>query len=177
MKENVSTHNQESDVKDWQHELQQCQLDLAAAQAKLREAQDKYTYLLADWENFRRRIEKERGQWSVNAQAAIFTDIIGIVDDFERAFADLDKQSSDTNMHSRFQGFELIYKAFLKILAKYGVEEIQQMDTFDPALHEAVIEVPDSGKPAGTIIAVLQKGYTFKGQVIRPARVSVASDL
>jgi molecular chaperone GrpE len=119
MEDQHANNNQESAVIDYQHQLQQCQIDLAASNEKLRESREKYTYLLADWDNFKRRMEKERAQWIVNAQAAVFTDVLGIVDDFERAFNDINAKGLPEELKTRFQGFELIHKSFLKLLAKY----------------------------------------------------------
>ena len=98
-------------------------------------------------------------------------DIVAIVDDFDRAFNDLKKTGS---LDARLSGFEFIYKALHKLLAMYGVEEITQTEQFDPEIHEAISYEPVHDKASGTIIAVLEKGYRFKGTVLRPAKVSVA---
>lgn len=68
----------------------------------------------------------------------------------------------------------MIAKALHKLLAAHGVEEIKQVTIFDPMLHEALVQVEMPGQPSGSIVEVLQKGYMFKGEVLRPAKVSVA---
>lgn len=131
--------------------------------AELAQAKERLLYLTADFDNYRRRVEKEKLQWSQFAQEAILKDLIALVDDFDRSASEL----------AGNVGFELIYKACKKMLQKYGVEEITQVTTFDPHLHEAIMSVPAEGKEPGTIVQVFQKGYMFKGAVLRPAQVSV----
>ena len=155
-------------------EEQACTTELVACQEKLAKSAERLAYLTADFENFRRRTEKDRAQWSQAAQVAVLMDVVAIFDDFERAFTDLTKQQLPAELKSYFAGFELIYKAFLKLLTKYGIEEISAMSLFDPEYHEAVMQVANSDKEPGSIVAVLQKGYTYKGSVLRPAKVSVA---
>ena len=141
-----------------QNKEQACQQELAHVKERL-------GYLTADFDNFRRRTEKDRAQWMQSAQAAVLTDLIAIVDDFDRAFASGTEQLS---------GFELIHKSLVKLLIKYGIEEIRQLSTFDPLLHEAVMQVTAPDAQPGTIVTVFQKGYMLKGVVLRPATVSVA---
>jgi molecular chaperone GrpE len=130
------------------------------------EWKDRCLLTAADFENFKRRSEKERISWITNTQATILADVIGLVDDFERAFA----QPADTSR----EGFELIYKSLQKILNKYGVQEIKEITEFDPNLHEAIMQVESADHQSGQIVQVLQKGYRFKEQILRPAKVSVA---
>ncbi|GMU19631.1 MAG: protein GrpE [Candidatus Babeliales bacterium] len=132
------------------------------------EWKDRCLRTAAEFENYKRRSEKERVLWITNTQASILTDVIGLVDDFERAFANKDETCS-------LQGFELIYKSLQKILEKYGVQEIKEVTEFDPNLHEAIMQVESPDHKAGQIVQVLQKGYRFKDQILRPAKVSVAN--
>ncbi len=148
--------------------------ELVVCQEKLAKTTEKLAYLTADFENFRRRTEKERVQWAHAAQVSVLMDMVTIFDDFERAFTDLSKQQLPAELKSYFSGFELIYKAFLKLLAKYGIQEITETGTFNPEYHEAVMQVANSDKEPGSVVAVLQKGYTYKDTVLRPAKVSVA---
>lgn len=152
-----SRENQNSAI---EQQLQECI-------AQKDEWKDRCLRTAAEFENFKRRSEKERVLWITNTQAAVLTDIIGLVDDFERAFAAKDKNTS-------LQGFELIYKSLQKILEKYGVQEIKEVAEFDPNLHEAIMQVESPDHQAGQIVQVLQKGYRFKDQILRPAKVSVA---
>lgn len=122
----------------------------------------------ADFENYKKRADKERALWATAAQSAVLSDLIAIVDDFDRAFASLG-QKNESNA-----GFELIYKALQKLLEKYGVQEMKEVATFNPEKHEAINQVESADHKSGDIVQVLQKGYTFKNEVLRPAKVSVA---
>lgn len=142
-------------------------LELKECQTQRDEWKDRCLRTVADFENFKRRVEKEKMMWIASAQSSIIQDLLSIVDDFDRAFA----QEQNT---ANTQGFALIYKAFAKLLEKYGVQEIKDLTHFDPTYHEAIMQVESSDHKPGDIVQVLQKGYTFKGEVLRPAKVSVA---
>lgn len=122
---------------------------------------------VAEFENYKKRIEKEKTVWIISAKSSVLNDILTIIDDFERAFA----QSESTSIPA---GFELIYKAFQKFLENQGVQEISSVLEFDPILHEAIMQVSSEQHAPNHIVQVLQKGYMFKGAVLRPAKVSVA---
>ena len=151
--------NQENTNPSLEHQLNECLLQKD-------EWKDRCMRTAAEFENFKRRSEKERVQWITNTQASVLTDVLAIVDDFERALAQPADQSRE--------GFELIYKSLQKILQKYGVQEIKENTEFDPTLHEAIMQVESADHQAGQIVQVLQKGYRFKEQILRPAKVSVA---
>lgn len=131
------------------------------------EWKDRCLRTAADFENYKKRAEKERSVWITSAQSSILSDLLNIVDDFDRAFAQAQEDKS-------LAGFALIHKEFQKFLEKHGVMEMQQTMQFDPHLHEAIMHVESPEQESGSIVQVLQKGYMFKGQVLRPARVSVA---
>lgn len=156
--------NQESTNENQNPSLEQ---QLTECHAQKDEWKDRCLRTAAEFENFKRRSEKERVSWITNTQAAVLTDILEIVDDFDRAIAA--KQENAT-----VPGFELIYKSFQKILQKYGVQEIKENTDFDPSLHEAIMQVDSADHQSGHIVQVLQKGYRFKDQILRPAKVSVA---
>jgi molecular chaperone GrpE len=140
----------------------------------LKEYKNRYLYLNADFDNYRKRVEKERIQWLSSAQATVLTDVLPIVDDFERALQQLQAQQLPQEIQSHLTGVELIAKALQKLLKKYEVEEITDVTTFNPEFHEAVMQVKAEGHPSGSIVSVFQKGYKHKGLILRPAQVSVA---
>lgn len=144
-------------------------------QNKYDQLQAKFLYLNADFDNFRRNVTKERAQWMQTAQGKILESLLQIVDDFDRARADL-KNAEDLSEAEklRLEGFDLIYKSFLKILEKYEVVEIKADGEFSPLHHEAVMQVASDDIDSGNIVEVFQKGYTHKNSVLRPAKVSVA---
>lgn len=143
-----------------EHQLNECLVEKD-------EWKDRCLRTAADFENFKRRSEKERISWITNTQSAMLNDLLSVVDDFERAFSTKDQASS-------LEGFTMIYKSFQKLLDKYGVQEIKEIAEFDPNLHEAIMQVESGDHQAGQIVQVLQKGYRFKEQILRPAKVSVA---
>lgn len=148
-------------------ELQTCQKELA-------HYKERYAYLMSDFENHRRREVTETANRIARAQQAIFIDLVQIVDNFERAFAEAATQQGD--LQARLAGFEMIYKELLKLLEKHGVKQmtITEDELFDPEFHEALMHVQQEGKSSGQVVQVLQKGYLYKGAVLRPAHVSVA---
>lgn len=152
--------SQENQKPTIEHRLNECLLEKD-------EWKNRCLLTAADFENFKRRTEKERVLWITNTQATILTDVIGIVDDFERAF-------TTQNEAIPLEGFQMIYKSFQKLLEKYGVQDIKEISEFDPNLHEAIMQVESPDHQAGQIVQVLQKGYRFKDQILRPAKVSVA---
>lgn len=152
-------------------ELVQCLAEVDRLNKELMRAKEQHIYALADLDNARKRYERELSQAIQASQAKVLRDLLAIVDDFDRAFAELKKSGQ---LDARLSGFEFIYKALHKLLSMYGVEEITQVQEFDPEVHEAITYEPAAGKASGTIIAVLEKGYRFKGLVLRPAKVSVA---
>ena len=153
---------QESNQSDFAQQLKDCL-------AQKDEWKDRFLRTAADFENYKKRTEKEKAIWISSAQSSLLQDIVGIVDDFDRAFA---LKATDTAQ--AIAGFELIYKSLQKLLEKYGVHEIKEVSHFDPAMHEAIMQVESPDHKQGDIVQVLQKGYMFKGEVLRPAKVSVA---
>ncbi len=133
--------------------------------AQKEEWKDRFLRTAADFENFKKRTEKERVLWISNAQSTLLNDLVNVVDNFDRAFE---------QQHENIAGFELIYKELKKLLEKYGVTEIKEVSHFDPKLHEAIMQVDSPDHKPGDIVKVLQKGYLFKGELLRPTKVSVA---
>ncbi len=175
--EKNQTTNQPEETNDFAQQL-------AACQAQVNDWKDRALRTAADYENFKKRSEKERLMWISNAQSSVLLDVIAIVDDFDRAFASLRLSGSSDSASSGGQvqpltnesraGFELIYKSLQKMLDKYGVQEIKDLAHFDPVKHEAIMQVESADHQQGDIVQVLEKGYLFKGEVLRPAKVSVA---
>ncbi len=152
---------------DGTEELDQCRVRLAKAEEQIK-------YLYADFENYRRNTEKDRAIWVQSAQTRVFTDLLTIVDNFDRAIAELTRAPLTDAERVRFQGFELIYKEVVALLSRYGVTEVPVNIPFDPEKHEALVQVEVPDRASGQIVDVLQKGYALKDTILRPAKVSVA---
>jgi len=145
-----------------------------ACQKELAELKEKYFRVSADLENFRRRMEKERARWMDLAQAKVVGDLLAVVDNFETILEQTEKQKLSADVKKWVDGFAMINTTFVKSLHGHGLQEITQLQQFDPELHEAVSQVASDEHESGDIVEVLQKGYLFKDQVLRPAKVSVA---
>src|SRR6516225_7133219 len=125
----------------------------------------------ADFDNYRKRIEKERAEDSKRATARVAESLIPIVDSFEHALA----AHKDDEYAGYRKGFELIYKQLLDNLGKLGVERVEPLlKPFDPHMHQAVDRTETTEHVDGTILEVFQPAYMFHGRVLRPAMVRVA---
>lgn len=147
---------------------------LVACQAELAALTEKFKYVSADFDNYRRRVEKEKIQWMQVAQAGLIKDVLPVLDDFERAVQQQNTQEISAHMREWLSGFEMIGSSLEKVLKAAGLQEITELEAFDPEIHEAVAHIESADHVSGSIVSVLQKGYRFKDQVIRPALVSVA---
>ena len=125
----------------------------------------------ADFDNYRKRIEKERAEDAKRATARLIEGLIPVIDGFEHALA----AHREAEYENYRKGFELIYKQLLDNLARLGVERIEPAGKmFDPHLHQAMDRAETSDHEDGTILQVFQPGYIFHGRVLRPAMVRVA---
>ena len=129
------------------------------------EWKDKYIRLYAEFENYKKRTLKEKTELILNGSEKTVTAVLPILDDFERALADKTEDSTAIK-----EGFELIYKKFLKVLENIGVKKIDtDGKDFNVDYHEAIARVPGMGE----IIDCVQTGYTLNDKVIRHAKVAV----
>jgi molecular chaperone GrpE len=126
----------------------------------------------ADFENYRKRIEKERAEDQKRATARLIEGLIPVVDGFEHALA----AHREAEYETYRRGFELIYKQLLDHLTRLGVERIDPIGKpFDPHHHQAMERRETTDYEDGTVVQVFQPGYVYHGRVLRPAMVSVAS--
>jgi molecular chaperone GrpE len=145
--------------------------EIARLAADLQELRQTLLRRQADFDNYRKRIEKERAEDANRYTARVIEALIPIVDGFEHALA----AHRDAEYEKYRQGFELIYKQLRDNLAKLGVERIEPLgQRFDPHSHQAMDRVETDEAEDGTILQVYQPGYVFHGRVLRPAMVRVA---
>ncbi len=131
----------------------------------------KYLRLAADFQNFKKRTEKEKSDIFKSANARLITELLPLIDDFDRAI----EHSEESSKESFADGIEMIIKRFAEILCKEGLEYIDVKDAmFDPNLHHAVMMEEVEGEESGKILQELQKGYKVNGKVIRPSMVKVS---
>jgi molecular chaperone GrpE len=125
----------------------------------------------ADFDNYRKRIEKERADDSKRSTARVIEGLIPVVDGFEHALA----AHGQSDYENYRKGFELIYKQLLENIAKLGAERIDPVGkAFDPHQHQAVDRLETTDHEDGTVVQTFQPGYVFHGRVLRPAMVRVA---
>ena len=137
------------------------------------EWKQKYLYTLAELENFRKRVVKERSELIKDGSRDVFYDLLEITDNFGRVI-EADKKESDPKVI--VQGIEMIYNQLIKLLQKHEVKPIETDEKeFDPSVHDAMQKVPTDEYKPGTVIHEIQKGYKYRDKVLRPARVIVAA--
>src|SRR6478735_3972674 len=136
------------------------------------ELKDKYLRLAAEYDNFRKRSQKERAELFDRAQAELIGNLLDELDDLDRLVQGGEKSASVADLH---QAVVLTDKKFWKELEKAGLESVEPVGVpFDPTVHEAISQIPaPTAAQAGTVAMVFQIGYRFKGLLLRPARVQV----
>ena len=146
---------------------------LEEEKAKYAELNDKYLRLFSEFDNFRKRTAKEKLDLTVTASENVIKDILPVLDDFERALQNMEKNGNEADL----QGVTLIFNKLKDTLKKKGLEEIEAMGVeFNTDEHEALtmIPAPEEDKK-GKVLDVIQKGYKLNGKVIRFARVVVGN--
>lgn len=173
----------DSTVEDIEHEMevtaQEAADSTAARRAKAadetpagqenRELQNRYLRTLADFENYRKRADREKADFYKYALAGVLKDLLPVLDNFDRS---LEHAEEGDDFH---KGVLLIYKQMWDVLQRHGLRPIDQAGVpFDPKLHEAVVQEENPSVPSQTVTAILQKGYFLNGRLLRPALVKVA---
>jgi molecular chaperone GrpE len=145
---------------------------VAKLQAELEDLRATLIRRQADFENFRKRVERDRHDESRRVAGHLIQHILPVLDTFEHALA-----AHDDPAYAEYRrGFELIYKQLWETLAKQGLERINaEGQTFDPHYHEAIARVETGDHAEGAVIEVLRPGYIYHGRVLRPATVRVAA--
>jgi molecular chaperone GrpE len=152
-------------------EPEEAEGDLAGA---LKKAQDRLLRLQADFENFRRRALSERRDIYQYGHENLVKDLLSTVDNFDRAIGHA-RESGGGDFESFLQGVDLVQREFLGILENHSVCEVEALGkAFDPAIHEAMAQLPDGSVAPNTVVEVLQKGFQLRDRLLRPARVIVA---
>ena len=138
------------------------------AEGESEDQNEKYIRLMADFQNYKRRVEKEKSEIYDYANQKILAELLTVLDNFERA---LSQECADEAYE---KCMSMIFKQFREVLEKSGLEEIEaQGKEFDPNFHHAVMTDSNDDYESGQVTDVLQKGYTLHGKVVRPAMVKV----
>jgi molecular chaperone GrpE len=130
---------------------------------------DRYLRTLADFDNLRKRTEREKADYFKYAVANVLRDVLPVLDNFDRA---LEHAEEGDEFH---KGVLLIYKQLFEVLQKHGLKPIDEKGVhFDPNIHEAVVREEDASVPSHTVVEILQRGYFLHDRLLRPALVKVA---
>ena len=144
-------------------------------QSKVAELEDRYLRANADFDNMKRRLEKEKMQAISYAHEVFARDLLPVIDSLEMAILagnNTDVESGELLSKVK-EGIELTIEQFRKAFEKHGVELVDIDGTFDPNFHEAVMQLESEEKNSGEILQVFQKGYKIKERILRPAMVSI----
>lgn len=148
---------------------------LARVSAERDELKDRHLRLAAEYDNFRKRSQRERAEWAERAQAELLAKLLEVLDDLDRVVENGGKSASLDDLH---QAVTLVDRKLWKELEKFGLEVLEPEGIpFDPSVHEAISQIPaPSAEKAHTIAMTFQAGYRYKGILLRPARVQVYGD-
>lgn len=169
--ENNADNAAEETVENVQEQTNE-EVKAPSPEEQLAELNNKYVRLYSDFDNFRKRTIKEKADIISTANGGLMSDLLGVLDDFERAIANNEKVEDAESLR---EGFKLIYNKFSTTLKNKGLEAMDcKGDVFDGDLHEAVTNIPaPTEEDKGKIVDVIERGYNLKGKVLRYAKVVV----
>jgi len=146
---------------------------LEAALAEAADYKDKYLRAHADFENSKRRLEKDKTNAVSYANESFAKDILAVMDSFENAIASMDSSKEGEDVVANIkEGVNLTFEQLKKILEKNHIKEVDCSGEFDPEVHQAIMQVESDEHEVGDVVQVMQKGYTIKDRILRPAMVS-----
>jgi molecular chaperone GrpE len=160
-------------------ELEQMRAVIKGLQDELDKMKDQALRALAEAENARKRAVKEREDAQRFAITSFAKDLLSVADNLRRALDAIpaEAMTADPHLKNLNDGVEATEREMLKGFEKAGIKKIYPMDEpFNPNFHEVMFEAPGTGKPAGTVVQVMEAGYVLNDRLLRPARVAVAKD-
>lgn len=171
--QSISEENLSTEEMNLTEKVMTLEAELAKAKAKAEEHYEQMLRLQADFDNYRKRTQKEKTEIINFASERIVGDLLPILDNFERA-ASAAKTNPDIVAFS--QGVDMIFRQLQTALSKEGLKAMEAVgQPFDPNLHEAVLRVDSDEHPENTVVEELQKGYFLKEKVLRPCMVKVSN--
>jgi molecular chaperone GrpE len=154
---------------------------MSPEEAKLAEANERYLRLMADFDNYRKRVQREMSELAAGAGEDMIRELLPILDNLERALSAFEAGREEggappaSAVESMHKGVELTAQQFRAALARQGVERVAAVgEGFDPHRHEALAQEEREGVTSETVVEELEAGYTLRGRVLRPAKVRVA---
>ncbi len=169
---NEAEHLDETEVKENSDSRDEKDIEIEELKTKLKESEDKYIRVFSEFENYKKRLEKEKSQAIEYASEKFAKDLLPVIDHLQMAIKSVE---TNPDIEQLKEGVELTLKNFLSMLQKNGVEKISIDDGFNPNLHEAVMREDSDEVESGNIVKVLQDGYKLRDRVIRATMVSIAN--
>ncbi len=170
-KEGVQENEKEAKVST-KKRLSKKDREIERLKKEVEELRDKYLRQVAEFENFRKRKDREVEEFWKVANAELIKKLLPILDDMERS---IESAKKDKNFEALVQGIELVYKSFVKVLESEGVTQISAKgQEFDPEIHEALMQVESKDVAPNTVVEEHQKGYKLGEKILRPAKVIVS---
>jgi molecular chaperone GrpE len=155
--------------------VSELEAQLASIKTESEQWHDRFLRKAAEFENYRRRMDKEKTEAIVMAKSSVLLEFLPLADACERALASF-KTASEEGLEEYRQGVELLYKQVSDTLRRVGVVPVEaQGRSFDPNLHEALAQEESSDHNENTVIEELRRGYLFKDRLLRPAQVKVTT--
>ncbi|WP_425358062.1 nucleotide exchange factor GrpE [Sulfurimonas autotrophica] len=174
-KENVNNNN-ETDANEVAAEAEAVENELDLLQKELAELKDKYARVHADFDNIKKRLEREKYTAVEYANEKFAKDMIPVVDSLEMALKSADSDADPQELMKKLkEGIELTLKQFTTALEKHGVTMVSHEEPFDPNIHNAVQSVDSENVESGEIVQTFQRGYKYKDRPLREAMVVVAN--
>lgn len=150
--------------------------EIETLQQEIAELKDKYARVHADFENIKKRLEREKYQAVDYANEKFAKDLIPVVDALGMAVEAANGEADATELLGKMrEGVELTLKQFLTVLEKHGVTQVSEEEPFDPNIHHAVQQVESPDHESGEIVQTFQKGYRYKERTLRDAMVVIAN--
>jgi molecular chaperone GrpE len=173
-KKNKQENQNENQVQNETDKVKELENLIEEKNKEIEELNNKYLRLLAETENMKKRLEKEKKDFLEYANENLLKDLLPVIDNMERAVTHADEEA---NIDDFIKGVELILTNFKKILEKYDVKEVDALHKpFDPNYHEAMTLMENNEHPSNTVVEEMQKGYTFKNRLLRPSLVAVSKN-
>ena len=162
----------QEDSKEPQEQIKDLEKSITMEKEKAQDYLRQLKYLQADFENYRKRTEKQVQELTVRCNEKLVAELLSFIDDLERA---LDSGKKSTDPSALLKGVEMIHGNLVRMLKKEGVERIESLGkAFDPNFHEIGIKIPRSDCEEGLILEEVRKGFVYKGRVLRPCMVNIS---
>ena len=162
----------QDNFKEPQGKMNDLEERLVQEQEKAQEYLRRLKYLQADFENYRKRTEREAAEFAVRCNEKLVAELLCVVDDLGRAL-DSGKETDDAS--ALLKGVEMIHQNLIRMLELEGLERIDAVGkVFDPKFHEVVVKIPRNDCEEGLVLEEVRRGFVFKGRVLRPCMVNVS---